>query len=273
MPGSLARLPRPALLAMVHVGALPGTPGSCAGVAELARQAADEAKLLSDHGVDGIVLENMHDVPYLRGRVGPEVIAAMTAICLAARQATALPLGVQVLAGANRAALAVALAAGLQFIRAENFVFAHVADEGLMPVADAGRLMRYRRAIGAESIAVLADIKKKHAAHALTADVSLAETATAAEFFGAAGVVVTGSATGRPADPAEVRTVRETVRGFVAVGSGVTPDNLADFAPHADAMIVGSWFKRDGAWHQPPDAARLRRLVEAFGAVRGNIQR
>src|SRR6185295_17642379 len=109
-----------------------------------------------------------------------------------------LPLGVQVLAGANKEALAVAHAAGCQFIRAEGFVFAHVADEGLMPEADAGSLLRYRRAIGAEHIAVLADIKKKHSSHAITADVDLAETAKAAEFFGAEGVVVTGTATGEP---------------------------------------------------------------------------
>jgi hypothetical protein len=34
------------------------------------------------------------------------------------------------LAAANKAALAVAVAADLQFIRAEGFVFSHVADEG-----------------------------------------------------------------------------------------------------------------------------------------------
>src|SRR5262245_42733817 len=113
-------LAKPAFLAMVHVGALPGTPQSTTSVAEVCRQAVEEAKLLTDAGVDAIVLENMHDRPYLRQRVGLEIVAAMTAVCDSVRSATSLPLGVQVLAGANRAALAVAHATGCQFIRAEN---------------------------------------------------------------------------------------------------------------------------------------------------------
>lgn len=42
-------------------------------------------------------------------------------------------------------------------------------------------------------------------AHALTADVSVAETASAAELFLADGVVLTGTATGLPADPRELK--------------------------------------------------------------------
>lgn len=67
----------------------------------------------------------------------------------------------QVLAGGNQQALAVALAAGLDFIRAEGFVFSHVADEGLMN-ACAGELLRYRKRIGADNVNIFTDIKKKH---------------------------------------------------------------------------------------------------------------
>ena len=51
------------------------------------------------------------------------------------------PVGVQVLAAANQSALAVALAAELQFIRAEGFIFSHVADEGWVDGC-AGSLLR-----------------------------------------------------------------------------------------------------------------------------------
>ena len=97
------------------------------------------------------------------------------------RRAVPLPLGVQVLAAANEEAIAVALACGATFVRVEGFVFAHVADEGLVE-ADAGPLLRYRAAVGAEHVRVFADIKKKHSAHAITADVDVVETAHAAEF-------------------------------------------------------------------------------------------
>lgn len=42
-------------------------------------------------------------------------------------------------------------------------------------------------------------------AHALTADVSMAQTAAAAQLFLADGVVLTGTATGHPADPQQLR--------------------------------------------------------------------
>src|SRR5262249_56815194 len=130
-------------------------------------------------------------------------------------------LGGRVRGGAGGGGRAVAPAAGAGFGRAGGFVFAHVADEGLIE-SSAGALLRSRRAIGAEDVKVFVDVKKKHAAHAVTADVSIEETAHAAEFFLADGVIVTGTATGRPADPAEVRAVRAAVGIPVLVGSGIT---------------------------------------------------
>jgi membrane complex biogenesis BtpA family protein len=173
-----------------------------------------------------------------------------------------------VLAGANRAALAVAHAAGASFLRAEGFAFAAVADEGLLGEADAGPLLRYRRAIGADGIRIQADVKKKHSAHAHTADVDLAETARAAEFCGADGVVVTGTATGRATATDDVAATKRAVGIPVVVGSGVTPENAAELLRHADALIVGSWFKQGGAWHAPPDPERVARLVDAVRRAR-----
>ncbi|MEM7311267.1 MAG: BtpA/SgcQ family protein [Planctomycetota bacterium] len=257
-----------ALVGMVHLGALPGTPRSADPVSALVERAVGEARLLADAGFDAVLLENMHDVPYLRRDVGPEIVAAMTAAATAVRAAIELPLGIQVLAGANREAVAIAHAAGCSFVRAEGFVFAAVADEGLLESADAGPLLRYRRAIGAEDVAILADVKKKHSSHALTADVGTAATAGAAEFFGADGVVVTGAATGAETDARELAECRAATSLPLVVGSGTTPDNVAELFRHADAAIVGSWFKRGGRWSEPPDPVRARRLVEAARASR-----
>lgn len=258
-----------ALVGMVHVGALPGTPRAGRPIAALAGQAVEEAVLLADAGFDAILLENMHDVPYLRRNVGPEIIAAMTRIGQAVKDRVSIPLGIQILAGANHAALGVAHAIGARFIRAEGFVYASVADEGVLDEADAGPLLRYRRAIGAGEIAILADVKKKHSAHALTADVDLGETVRSAEFFGADGVVITGSATGRAVEYDDLRAARQAAKGPVIVGSGVSPDSIAFLFAHANAVIVGSWYKRAGRWDQPPDAARVRELVQAVRSARG----
>ncbi|KAG8297609.1 hypothetical protein J6590_031652 [Homalodisca vitripennis] len=148
----------------------------------------------------------MHDVPYLPvSKMGPEVTSCMTAVCSAVRATLSsnISCGVQVLAGGNKEALAIALAAGLDFIRVEGFVFSHIADEGLMN-ACAGDLLRYRRHIGANNVKIFTDIKKKHCAHAITSDVSIEETAKAAEFFLSDGLIVTGTATGDPAKPSDI---------------------------------------------------------------------
>ncbi len=258
-----------ALIGMVHVGALPGTPRASESLDALADRAAEETALLAQAGFDALIIENMHDRPYLRRNVGPEIVAAMTRIGLAVRRAVgALPLGVQILAGANREALAIAHAIGAQFIRAEGFVFAAVADEGLIEEADAGPLLRYRRSIGADGIAVFADIKKKHSAHAITADVDIAATARAAEFFAADGLIVTGAATGQPTSLDDLAAVRGASSLPVLVGSGANPENLADLLARADGVIAGSCLKQDGRWDRPIDAARVRVFVAAAEKAR-----
>lgn len=179
---SLFGVPR-ALIGVIHAQALPGTPASRDGVSAIAKAAAAEAEIYAAAGFHGLILENTNDRPYLKGAaIGPEIVAAMSLIGAEIRRASPLPLGIQVLAGANRAAIAVAHACGAAFVRVEGFVFAHVADEGIIE-SSAGDLLRYRRAIGADDVLVFADIKKKHSAHAITADVDIAETAKAAEFF------------------------------------------------------------------------------------------
>lgn len=256
------------LIGVVHVRALPGTPASTQSLERIVDCAAQESETLSSAGFDAIIVENMHDRPYLLREVGPEITASMTAATLAAKQVASCPVGVQILAGANRNALAVALAGGAEFIRAEGFVFSHIADEGMFSDADAGRLLRYRKQIGAEHVAIIADIKKKHSSHAITADVDLAETARAAEFFGADGVVVTGTSTGQPTGADDVRRTQAAVNIPVFVGSGITPQNLPDIWPHADAFIVGSYLKKNGSWDQPLDKDRIAELLDVASSLR-----
>jgi len=255
---------------MIHVQALPGTPFARYPIPEIVKQAVAEAELLADAGFDAILIENMHDRPYLRQNVGPEIVAGMTAVLDAVRQTVSIPLGVQILAGANKAALAVAFCGGASFIRAENFVFAHVADEGLMPDADAGPLLRYRRELDAEHVRIFADIKKKHASHAVTADIPLADAAEAAALFGADAVVVTGAATARQTSVADVRQASAAVELPIAVGSGLTPGNLADLWNVADIFIVGSFLKHEGLWHQPPDPDRVEAIIKTARRLRQN---
>ncbi|HXQ71660.1 MAG TPA: BtpA/SgcQ family protein [Pyrinomonadaceae bacterium] len=263
---SLFSRPKP-VIGVIHVGALPGTPRSSQTVSELITSARIEAKLYRESGVDGVIVENMHDVPYLRGEVGPEIVAAMTAIAAEVKRECALPVGVQLLAGANIEAMAVAHAADLDFIRAEGYAYAHVADEGLIQ-ASAAKLLRYRKMIGATHVQVWADVKKKHAAHAITADVSLGETAETIEFMGADCVIVTGSATGKPPNVADVREAKSHCHLPVFLGSGISENNVGEFYDDADGFIIGTAFKLDGLWFNTVDPARVTSFIEKIQHAR-----
>src|ERR1041385_5955160 len=255
------------VIGVVHVGALPGTPRASVGVAELGRLAREEARVYRECGVEGIIVENMHDVPYLKGAVGPEIVAAMAIIGSEVKTESGLPVGVQILAGAHVEAMAVAHAAGLDFIRAEGYAYAHVADEGLIE-ASAAKLLRYRKLIGAERVQVWADVKKKHSAHAITADVSLGLTAETVEFMRGDVVIVTGAVTGDPCRVEDVAEARAHTRLPVVLGSGVTVDNLDRFLPLADGFIIGTHFKVDGHWANPVGPRRVGEFMAAVGKLR-----
>ena len=257
------------VIGMVHLGALPGTPAARLEPAELRARAVAEARLYAAAGVDGLIIENMSDLPYLKGAVGPEVTALMAVVAHQIRACFEGPVGVQVLAGANSAALAIAHAAGLDFIRAEGFVFAHVGDEGLHE-ACAGALLRERKRLGAERVLVLCDIKKKHSAHALTADVDLAETARAAELFRADGLIVTGAATGAATSLADLAAARAACGLPVLVGSGVGPEQLEALWSCCDGVIVGSHFKVGGRWDGALDCARVEAFMARARATRAD---
>ncbi|MEL7484969.1 MAG: BtpA/SgcQ family protein, partial [Planctomycetota bacterium] len=127
----------------------------------------------------------------------------------------------------------------------------------------AGPLLRYRRAIEADDIGVFCDIKKKHASHALTADVSVADAVQAASFFGADAVVITGTHTGQAASASDVRDAATASALPVLVGSGVTAASLAAYDGAAAAVIVGSDIKRDGIWSNPIDPRRAEAVVSS----------
>lgn len=249
-------LQRTALIGMVHLRPLPGAPrwrGSMQRVIDAARR---DAETLRKGGCDGLLVENMGDVPWLKGQVDPWTVAAMT-LAVQAVQEQGLPVGIQVLAGANREALGIAAVTGAAFIRVEGFAYGHVADEGWIE-ACAGPLLRDRSALGVRDIEIWADIQKKHASHAATADLTLEDIAVGTAFCGADAVIVTGSTTGKPPDRDAIsNSLRAGVP--VVVGSGLSP-HTAPALGDADAWIVGSWLKENGDWRRPVDIQRVRTM-------------
>ena len=148
-----------AIIGMIHVEALPGTPKFKGPMTDVIAKAKAEAQIYKESGIDILMIENMHDVPFDRN-VGPEIVSAMAIVGYEVKQATGLRCGVQILAAANKEALGAAQAGGLDFVRAEGFVFGHIADEGYIDGCSA-EVLRYRRHIEADDILVITDVKKK----------------------------------------------------------------------------------------------------------------
>ncbi len=259
-----------AVIGVIHSRALPGAPAyDGEPMADIVAFAVAEAERYRGGGVDGLIVENHGDIPFAKpDRLGPETAACMAVMTQAVRAATGLPTGVNVLANGAIAALAVAKASGAAFIRVNQWANAYIANEGFIE-GPAGEAARYRSWLRAREIRIFADVHVKHGAHAIVADRGIDEMARDAEFFDADVAIATGQRTGDAAAMDELRMIAGGTSLPVAVGSGVTPDNVAEILSVADAVIVASWLKQDGVWWNPVDPERLAIFMRQVRQARG----
>jgi uncharacterized protein len=257
------------IIGMIHVLPLPGSPrGRNCDLAHVYDRALKEALDLERAGVNGLLLENAGDIPFLKpDQIGYETVGAMSVIGDRIRSATTLPLGFNIVANAAKASLACAKCSGASFVRVNQWANAYIANEGLIEGA-ASTALRYRMQIEADAIAVFADVHVKHGSHAIVADREVAEQARDVEFFGADVLIATGSRTGDPAGVSDVEEVRAGTARPVFVGSGLNPDNAAELLRVADGAIVGSWFRTTGNMWGMVDLKKVSALMEKVQALR-----
>lgn len=257
------------IIGVIHLLPLPGAPRyDGQPVRDIYAAAVADARTLSEGGVDGIILENASDMPFARPEhIGPETVAALTAACLAVRAAVPTPIGITCVANGVIPALGIAKAVGARWVRANQWVNAYVANEGILN-GPAPEAMRYRSHIRAGDVAIFADVHVKFGAHAITADRTIAEQATDAEWFDADVLIATGSRTGSPTKLTEVEEVRSGTNLPVIVGSGLSAEQVPSLFAEADGAIVGQWLKRDGRWWNPVDPRRVEELMSAVATVR-----
>ena len=160
-------LPHKFLAAMIAVLPLPGSPLYDGDDQRVIDRALADLDIYKKAGVDSILLENDHDLPYIQPPLDEKGIALMTAISKEARKRFNGPIGIQMLEAANITSLEIAVEADLDYIRVEAFVFAHVGGSGIIN-GSGGKILRRRKELKAEHIKVFADVKKKHGSHSLT---------------------------------------------------------------------------------------------------------
>lgn len=260
-------LPPKFLAAMIAVLPLPGSPLYDGDDQRVLDQALADLEMYSNAGVDSILFENDHDLPYIQPPLDETGIALMTRIVKEARRRFEKPIGIQMLEAANITSLEIAAAAELDYIRVEAFVFAHVGGSGVIN-GSAGKLLRRRKALGAEEVKVFADVKKKHGSHSLTIDLDIRDEIMQAEFFLADGVIVTSQFTGINPDKEDLVKAKRATNLPVLIGSGMTAENIHEYLPLADGFIVGSYFRRDGKFLEVLEPERLSTFMDALRLAR-----
>jgi len=256
------------IIGMVHLLPLPGAPGyDFYGIEAVIEHALRDAEALVSGGVDGLIVENMWDLPYYVGMdVPPEEMTAQAVAARAVVEAVDVPVGINVIHNGGRVTLAVAVAAGADFIRVCLLTGARVWDTGEFDHGCAAELLRWRKNLGAEHVKIFADVDKKHSV--AFPGIDLATHVEWTEFYLADALIVSGKMTGAAPELEKVRRARELATRPILMGSGTTADNIAQFLQYADGAIVGTDLKVDGIAENPVDVERVSRYMEAVRAMR-----
>lgn len=256
------------VIGMVHLWPLPGAPGYTGyGLATIVEQAVRDATALAEGGCDGLIVENMWDIPFRAGaHVQPESIAAHAVAAARVREAVPqLPMGINLVHNGGVALLGIAIAAGASFIRVCMFTGAGVWDAGSWDEGCAADLLRRRKELHAEQIKIFADVDKKHSVRFPGIDLPTHIEWT--RFFGADAMIISGRMTGDAPDLEKVREAKRLAGDTpILLGSGTAEGNVGAFMEVADGVIVGSSIKHDGEIANPVDPERVRRFVRAARA-------
>lgn len=260
-------VPKP-VIGMVHLWPLPGSPGYTGyGMDTILDHARRDLDALLEGGVNGVIVENMWDLPfYVGANVKPE---AMTAQAIAAAEivkASPVPVGINVIHNGGVVCLAIAVAAGAKFMRICILTGARVWDTGEFDHGCAADLLRKRKELHAGHIHIFADVDKKHSVPFPGLDLPLHIRWT--EFYGADALIVSGAMTADVPLLKDVKAAKEQAARPILIGSGATAENIGELLGFADGVIVGSHLKKDGVMENPVDKGRVKKFVEAVTAVR-----
>ncbi|MGF1602439.1 MAG: photosystem I biogenesis protein BtpA [Thermosynechococcaceae cyanobacterium] len=257
----LFKSPNP-VIGVVHLLPLPTSPRWGGSLKTVIARAEQEAAALAAGGVDGLIIENFFDAPFVKDQVDPAVVSAMSLVVQRVMNLVALPIGINVLRNDACSAMAIATCTGAQFIRVNVLTGVMATDQGLIE-GQAHKLLRYRRELGSE-VKILADVLVKHARPLGTPNLTTAVRETIERGL-ADGVILSGWATGSPPNLGDLELAMDAAQGVpVLIGSGADWENIPSLIQSADGVIISSSLKRHGQIDQPVDPIRVSRFVESM---------
>lgn len=257
---------RKAVIAMAHIGALPGSPlyDADGGIDKLIDDVLTDVEKLQAGGVDAIMFGNENDRPYVFN-AAIEGVSAMTAVVQALKPALKVPFGVNYLWD-PKASVAIGAATGASFVR-EIFTGVFASDMGIWQPDCAGA-SRLRHNLGRDDMKLLFNINAEFA-HSLDARPIELRARSAVFSSLADAILVSGQITGEAADKSHLRKVCEVITDVpVFANTGTTIDNVRDVLSMASGVIIGTHFKVDGYTWNAVDGERVKRFMDVVEGLR-----
>lgn len=255
------------VIAMVHLGALPGAPlhDALSGLEGLVDGARADLAALQAAGVDAVMFGNENDRPY-EFDVDRASVATMAYVIGRLRGEITVPFGVNVLWD-PMSTVALAAATGAGFMR-EIFTGTYASDMGPW-TPDAGKAMRYRDRLGRRDCLMLYNVSAEFADSLDRRP--LPDRARSAVFSSIPdAVLVSGQITGEAARMEDLEAVKAVLPKVpVMANTGVKHATVADVLRIADGCVVGSALKQEGDTWRPVDPERARDFMARVRAARG----
>ncbi len=249
------------VIGVVHLLPLPTSPRWAGSLDVVMARAEQEATALATGGVDGIIVENYFDAPFVPGRVDAAVVSAMSLVVKRIMHLVTVPVGINVLRNDAHSALAISACTGAAFIRVNVLTGTMATDQGIIQ-GEAHSVMRYRRELGIDT-RIFADVLVKHAAPLGAVDLYSA-TRNTIERGLADAIIISGVATGDPPRREDLEMARSAASHVpILIGSGASLENVRQLMGLADGVVVASALKRFGKPDQPIDPHRTRQFVDA----------
>ena len=254
------------IIAMVHFGALPGSPlyDAKAGIDGIVAGIRKDLAALQDAGVDAVMFGNENDRPY-EFKVDAASTATMAYAIGMIKNEIKVPFGVNVLWD-PMSSMALATATGAKFVR-EIMTGTYASDMGPWN-PDAGAALRYRDRLGSKDVAVLFNVCAEFA-YSLDQR-SLADRARSAVFSSIPdAILVSGQITGEAAAMSDLEAVKKVLPNTpVLANTGVKHATVADVLKVADGVIVGSSLKYDGDTWKAVDPERAKEFMNIVRKAR-----
>ena len=244
---------------VVHLQSLPGSPSNRISLDEIIDHAQEDVDNLIFGGVDGIIIENFGDTPFVKDDISKRTLASFTTVVENLSIERDINVGINVLRNDGIAALSIAEATKSNFVRINVLNNTMFTDQGIIE-GKSHEINQFKSTLN-KVVEIYADVFVKHAVPPLGSKIEN-HTAELIHRAGADVVIVTGDGTGHEINMDDLERVRNIVpEGKLAIGSGVNSANVVAYQELADILIIGTSFKFDNNVSKKVDINRVEEII------------